>query len=179
MNEPFPYSDAELEILREYYRDGYETVRTVDGDVPVVLSNAFQKVASWGSFMPSDRYDAVALDVVSCLRRVFGDRINLPMQRFLVSAYIFYVSRAMMRCIHSAHLWLIMLGLPSNSLSKAIRTTFGRSAVGFQSCRSPIGIYGRLLASLRLLQLTVSLETGNDQCARKGESSDDVQALRI
>ena len=71
MNEPFPYSDAELETLRGYYLDGYETVRRVDGDVPVVLSDAFQKIGSWGSFMPSDRYDAIALDVVSWLNMMF------------------------------------------------------------------------------------------------------------
>jgi glucan 1,3-beta-glucosidase len=64
INEPFPYTPSELEALRGYYKQGYDTVRKMSG-VPVVISDGFKGVGEWESFMPSERYDAVVMDVVS------------------------------------------------------------------------------------------------------------------
>jgi hypothetical protein len=143
MNEPFPYSDAELETLRGYYRDGYETVRRVDGNVLVVLSDAFRNVASWGSFMPSDRYDAVAMDVVSCLHREFWD-VEILTDVMILGLSISILCESSDNTLHALRSFAVYHARFTIELvDKATRTTFGRFVAGFQSCRTPIGICGR------------------------------------
>lgn len=54
LNEPQPALLPSLDILKQFYRDGYGEVRFVS-DTPVALHDAFQPSSSWNGFLtPSD-----------------------------------------------------------------------------------------------------------------------------
>jgi glucan 1,3-beta-glucosidase len=51
MNEPLP-PGVNLDILRQFYNDGFGTVRAINGDTAVALSDAFQGPSAWNGFTP-------------------------------------------------------------------------------------------------------------------------------
>lgn len=53
MNEPLP-PGVNLETLRQFYNDGFGTIRGINGDTAVVLSDAFQGASAWNGFMPGN-----------------------------------------------------------------------------------------------------------------------------
>lgn len=67
VNEPFPYSTSELNILKSYYQAGYRTVRSNDGasKVVVAIDEGFQGLQTWEAFMQESSYNNVAMDTVS------------------------------------------------------------------------------------------------------------------
>ncbi|AAW43031.2 glucan 1,3-beta-glucosidase, putative [Cryptococcus deneoformans JEC21] len=64
VNEPFPYSTSELNILKSYYQAGYRTVRSNDGasKVVVAIDEGFQGLQTWEAFMQESSYNNVAMD---------------------------------------------------------------------------------------------------------------------
>ncbi|KAE8538276.1 hypothetical protein D1P53_005618 [Cryptococcus gattii VGV] len=52
INEPFPYTNAELDILKSYYEAGYGTVRSNDraSKVVVAIDEGFQGLQTWEAF---------------------------------------------------------------------------------------------------------------------------------
>ncbi|KAK4686576.1 glucan 1,3-beta-glucosidase, partial [Tremellales sp. Uapishka_1] len=65
VNEPFPYSAAELDILKSFYYDGYSTVRSHQNEqsiLVVALDEAFVGLTTWTDFMTEPNYHNVALD---------------------------------------------------------------------------------------------------------------------
>lgn len=52
LNEPQPALLPSLDILKQFYRDGYGEVRSVS-DTPVVFHDAFQPSSSWNGFLTS------------------------------------------------------------------------------------------------------------------------------
>ncbi|KAL7421938.1 hypothetical protein Q5752_003710 [Cryptotrichosporon argae] len=63
VNEPYPYSQAELDFLKSYYESAYTSVRDTSGGLPVVIDEAFQGLAEWEGFMLSAQgYNDVVLD---------------------------------------------------------------------------------------------------------------------
>lgn len=54
LNEPLASTLPSLDILKQFYRDGYGEVRAVS-DTPVVLHDAFKQSSAWNGFLtPSD-----------------------------------------------------------------------------------------------------------------------------
>lgn len=67
INEPFPYVNAELDILKSYYEAGYGTVRSNDGasKVVVAIDEGFQGLQTWEAFMQGSNYSNIAMNTVS------------------------------------------------------------------------------------------------------------------
>lgn len=67
INEPFPYIAAELDILKNYYEAGYETVRSNDGasKVVVAIDEGFQGLQTWEAFMQGSNCSNIAMNTVS------------------------------------------------------------------------------------------------------------------
>lgn len=67
INEPFPYTNAELDILKSYYEAGYGTVRSIDGasKVVVAIDEGFQGLQTWEAFMQGSNYSNIAMNTVS------------------------------------------------------------------------------------------------------------------
>lgn len=74
INEPFPYTTSELNILKSYYQAGYETVRSNDGacKVVVAIDEGFQGLQTWEAFMQKPSYNNVAVDTVSRIFESLG-----------------------------------------------------------------------------------------------------------
>ncbi|AFR95190.1 glucan 1,3-beta-glucosidase [Cryptococcus neoformans var. grubii H99] len=74
INEPFPYTTSELNILKSYYQAGYETVRSNDGacKVVVAIDEGFQGLQTWEAFMQEPSYNNVAVDTVSRIFESLG-----------------------------------------------------------------------------------------------------------
>ncbi|ORX34435.1 putative glucan 1,3-beta-glucosidase [Kockovaella imperatae] len=64
VNEPFPYTDDELNFLKNYYIQGYNTVRGANQQqqIVVALDDGFRGLQSWSGFMTETQYHDVALD---------------------------------------------------------------------------------------------------------------------
>lgn len=60
LNEPFPHEDWELDFVRSFYERAYRAVREVDGQILVILHEAFKELGSWAGFLPDAQ--RVALD---------------------------------------------------------------------------------------------------------------------
>lgn len=67
INEPFPYTNAERDILKSYYEAGYGTVRSNDGASKVVveIDERFQGLQTWEAFMQGSNYSNIAMNTVS------------------------------------------------------------------------------------------------------------------
>lgn len=68
VNEPFPYTDAELSYLESFYLNAYTAVRTAQvpqAQVVVALDEAFKGLPTWYHFMNEPEYHDVAVDTVS------------------------------------------------------------------------------------------------------------------
>lgn len=67
INEPFPYTNAELDILKSYYEAGYGAVRSIDGasKVVVAIDEGFQGLQTWEAFMQGSNYSNIAMNTVS------------------------------------------------------------------------------------------------------------------
>ncbi|OXC65997.1 hypothetical protein AYX13_05197 [Cryptococcus neoformans] len=74
INEPFPYTTSELNILKSYYQAGYETVRSNDGasKFVVAIDEEFQGLQTWEAFMQEPSYNNVAVDTVSRIFESLG-----------------------------------------------------------------------------------------------------------
>jgi glucan 1,3-beta-glucosidase len=67
INEPNPYSAADLSILQQYYQTGYASVRSASQQeqIVVALDDGFQGLQTWEGFMTEPEYSDVAMDTVS------------------------------------------------------------------------------------------------------------------
>lgn len=61
LNEPFPYTDEELETLRRFYQAAYHTVRR-NTPMTVALDDGFRGLGTWFSFMNEPQFSNVAMD---------------------------------------------------------------------------------------------------------------------
>lgn len=61
LNEPFPYTDEELETLRRFYQTAYYTVRR-NSPMTVALDDGFRGLGTWFSFMNEPQFSNVAMD---------------------------------------------------------------------------------------------------------------------
>lgn len=71
VNEPFPYTDAELSYLENFYLSAYAAVRVAQSpqaQVVVALDEAFRGLPTWYYFMNEPGYHDVAVDTVSVLQ---------------------------------------------------------------------------------------------------------------
>lgn len=70
INEPFPYTAGELDVLQSFYQSAYSMVRgaSQQSSIVVAIDEAFQGLAVWEDFMVQPDYEFVAMDTVS------GDR---------------------------------------------------------------------------------------------------------
>ncbi|KAJ9103662.1 hypothetical protein QFC19_004237 [Naganishia cerealis] len=64
VNEAFPQNKQQIATLENFYRRGYDEVRSFGDQSAVLLSEAYQSLGFWSGFMPSPQYNKVALDVV-------------------------------------------------------------------------------------------------------------------
>lgn len=69
MNEPFPYTEWETEILKTFYLDAYRAIReaTWSGaqrQLTVAIDSAFKSLEFWERFMEEPGWSTVALDTV-------------------------------------------------------------------------------------------------------------------
>ncbi|ADV24619.1 glucan 1,3-beta-glucosidase, putative [Cryptococcus gattii WM276] len=64
INEPFPYTNAELDILKSYYEAGYGTVRSNDraSKLVVAIDEGFQGLQTWEAFMQGSNYSNIAMN---------------------------------------------------------------------------------------------------------------------
>lgn len=53
LNEPFP-PGVDLDVVRQFYGDGFGKIREVNPDTVVVMSDAFQSSPSWNGFFPGN-----------------------------------------------------------------------------------------------------------------------------
>jgi glucan 1,3-beta-glucosidase len=53
LNEPLP-PGVNLDVLRQFYNDGFGKIREINGDTAVVLSDAFQGPSAWNGFSPGN-----------------------------------------------------------------------------------------------------------------------------
>jgi glucan 1,3-beta-glucosidase len=53
LNEPLP-PGVNLDILRQFYNDGFGNIRAVNGETAVTLSDAFQGPSAWNGFFPGN-----------------------------------------------------------------------------------------------------------------------------
>lgn len=67
INEPFPYTNAELDILKSYYEAGYGTVRSNDraSKLVVAIDEGFQGLQTWKAFTQGSTYSNIAMNTVS------------------------------------------------------------------------------------------------------------------
>lgn len=67
INEPFPYTNAELDILKSYYEAGYGTVRSNDraSKLVVAIDEGFQGLQTWEAFMQGSNYSNIAMNTES------------------------------------------------------------------------------------------------------------------
>lgn len=81
INEPFPYTPAELSVLQSFYLSAYGAVRTASqqSTLVVAIDEAFQGLQAWQNFMLAPEYENVALDTVSVgCRRVLMRSTSTP-----------------------------------------------------------------------------------------------------
>lgn len=63
MNEPFPQRGVNMDKLKQFYYDGWGTIREYNPNTQVVISDAFQDPPSWNGFMsPSAGISNTILD---------------------------------------------------------------------------------------------------------------------
>ncbi|EJT49209.1 glucan 1,3-beta-glucosidase [Trichosporon asahii var. asahii CBS 2479] len=60
LNEPFPHEDWELSFVKDFYTRAYRAVREIDGDILVILHEAFRQLDTWRDAIPEAQ--RVALD---------------------------------------------------------------------------------------------------------------------
>lgn len=76
LNEPQPSLLPSLDILKQFYRDGFGEVRSVS-DTPVVFHDAFQPSSAWnGLLTPSDNNAQYGTYRVISVRFSGGSRLN-------------------------------------------------------------------------------------------------------
>jgi len=66
LNEPAAYTSSDFaEVVRQYWLDGYNTVRNATSStVQVMIEDAFLGVDSWENFMSPPAYENVLMDTV-------------------------------------------------------------------------------------------------------------------
>nr|ODN93762.1 glucan 1,3-beta-glucosidase [Cryptococcus depauperatus CBS 7855] len=64
INEPFPYTASESNILKSFYQSAYGTVRANDGGrgIVVAIDEGFQGLQTWETFMQEPGFSRVAMD---------------------------------------------------------------------------------------------------------------------
>ena len=64
VNEPFPYTSADLNFLKSYYSQGYATVLAANqqSQIVVALDDGYQGLDAWTGFMIEPNYHNVAMD---------------------------------------------------------------------------------------------------------------------
>lgn len=71
INEPFPYTTSELNILKSFYQSAYQSVQQASkqSTIVVAIDEAFQGLQAWENFMMAPDYANVALDTVGVAMR--------------------------------------------------------------------------------------------------------------
>ncbi|WVO16551.1 hypothetical protein L204_104230 [Cryptococcus depauperatus] len=66
INEPFPYTASESNILKSFYQSAYGTVRANDGGrgIVVAIDEGFQGLQTWETFMQEPGFSRVAMDTL-------------------------------------------------------------------------------------------------------------------
>ncbi|RXK37579.1 hypothetical protein M231_05121 [Tremella mesenterica] len=66
INEPFPYTNDEVQFLQSFYTQAYQAVRTAQqaNTVVVALDDGYQGLYAWTGFMVEPDYHDVAMDTV-------------------------------------------------------------------------------------------------------------------
>ncbi|KAI9837088.1 MAG: hypothetical protein M1819_000738 [Sarea resinae] len=72
VNEPFS-PELDLDILRQYYRDGFGKVREVNQDMPVILQDGFNDDTYWDNFLTPDDDNAKNVVLDHHQYQVFND----------------------------------------------------------------------------------------------------------
>ncbi|EIW68772.1 hypothetical protein TREMEDRAFT_31815, partial [Tremella mesenterica DSM 1558] len=67
INEPFPYTNDEVQFLQSFYTQAYQAVRTAQqaNTVVVALDDGYQGLYAWTGFMVEPDYHDVAMDTVA------------------------------------------------------------------------------------------------------------------
>ncbi|WWD22111.1 hypothetical protein CI109_106600 [Kwoniella shandongensis] len=68
INEPFPYDNNELNVLKSFYQAAYTSVRdasTQNSNLVVAIDEGFQGLQTWDSFMTEPYYHDVAMDTAN------------------------------------------------------------------------------------------------------------------
>ncbi|KAF5366221.1 hypothetical protein D9758_005707 [Tetrapyrgos nigripes] len=107
LNEPAGfYGDTILGPLKQYYYDSYGNIRypygtSKQGNTVLLLHNAFQPLPYWDDFMPSPRWQGVAMDIH--IYQMFSDEeISRTRQEHIDSACTQGAQ------LNSFHLWTIV-----------------------------------------------------------------------